>query len=295
MTERPAVVHWREMALLALLALLQGASFSFIKIAVESIPPLTLVMLRASIALPVLWAVVLWRRDRIPTDCSTWGHFFIQAWTASIAPITLIIWGQQFVDTSLASVINSTTPLFVFIITALWTRHEAVTGRRLLGVVIGLGGAALIIGIDALGGLGQHIAGQLAMMGASVFYALSAIFSRRFRGIPTAVTGAATITWSIIVIVPVAFMVEDPLSATPTTASLAAALSLGLLSTAGTTLIYYRLTDTLGSMGAASAGYMRAGFSVAIGIFLLGEPFTWTLAVGLTAVLAGVAAINSRR
>lgn len=283
-----------EFALLGLLALIWGSSYGMIKIAVATLSPLTVVLIRSAVAAAFLWIVVLWRGNPVPRSRRTWGHFFIQGLTASIIPFSLITWGQQVVDSSLASVLNSTSPLFVFLFTALWTRHEATSALRLFGIGLGLGGTALIIGIDALQGIGRFVAGELAIMVAAVFYALSAVFSRHFRGIAPAVTGAATLTLSTFAILPFALALESPFSQTPATASLVATVLLGLLSTAVAAMLYYRLINTLGSMSTSSVSYLRAGVSVLIGVLLLDEPFTWSLAIGLAAVIGGVAAINAR-
>ena len=283
-----------EFALLGLLALIWGSSYGMIKMAVATLAPLTVVLIRSAVAAAFLWMVVLWRGDAVPRSRRTWGHFFIQGLTASIIPFSLIAWGQQVVDSSLASVLNSTSPLFVFVFTALWTRHEATSGLRLFGIGLGLGGTTLIIGVDALQEVGRYVAGELAIMAAAVFYALSAVFSRHFRGIAPPVTSAATLSLSTLAILPFAFAFESPFSQTPAGASLVATVLLGLLSTAVAAMLYYRLINTLGSMSTSSVSYLRAGVSVLIGVLLLDEPFTWSLAIGLAAVVGGVAAINAR-
>ncbi len=128
----------RELFLLLVLATLWGSSYSFIKIGVETIPPITLIAARTLIAGGILLAVLRHRRVRLPRDRATWRRFFVQACLNSVVPFTLIAWAEQSVDAGLAVILNSATPIFTFLLTVLMTRHEQVTLRRLFGVMAGL-------------------------------------------------------------------------------------------------------------------------------------------------------------
>jgi drug/metabolite transporter (DMT)-like permease len=207
---------------------------------------------------------------------------------------SLVAWGQQFVPSALAGILNSTSPIFVFLITCTLTRHETVTVQKLLGTSAGLGGVCLIIGVDVLRDLGQHVVAQLALVAGALCYAGAAIYGRRFEAIPAIVTAAGTMTWAATCLMPVSLVVDQPWKIAPSLGSLLAAVALGAFSTAGALMLYFRLVRTLGSMGVASQSYLRAGVSVLLGVILLGEPFTWSLGVGLTAVVIGVAAINGQ-
>ena len=148
----------REHLLLIVLATLWGASYTFIKIGVETIPPVTLIAGRTLIAAILLLAFVRWRGLVLPKDRVTWRRFLIQACLNSAVPFTLIAWGERSVDAGLATVLNSTAPIFTFLITAVVTRHEPVTARKLFGVAFGIAGVCLIVGIESLPGLGrQHL------------------------------------------------------------------------------------------------------------------------------------------
>jgi drug/metabolite transporter (DMT)-like permease len=149
-----------EAPLLALLALLWGSSYLFTKVAVAEIPPLSLIALRVAGAATFLLVIMAVRRERLPRDGRTWRRLLVQAFLNSIAAWTVLAWGQQFVAAGLASVLNSTSPIFVFAFTALATRH--LDGRKLLGACVGLLGVTLIVGPDVLQGLGDQVAGQIA-------------------------------------------------------------------------------------------------------------------------------------
>lgn len=281
-----------ELALLALLALLWGSSYLFIKIAVAEIPPITLIAVRVSVASAFLIGVILWRRQRFPKDKKTWAKLLVQSVFNAIAAWTLLAWGQQYVDSGLASVLNSTSPIFVFFITLLITRHEAVGTLKLAGACLGLFGVVLIVGIDALNGLGQQVAGQLAAIAGAILYACAAIYGKNFSHLPATVTAAGTMMWATVCLVPLSLWLDQPWRLTPSSGAILAALALSILCTAVALLIYFRLIKTLGSLGVASQAYLRAGIGVILGIVILGEQITLMVGIGLLAAILGVAAIN---
>jgi drug/metabolite transporter (DMT)-like permease len=283
-----------ELALLLLLAMLWGGSYPLTKLALKTIPPFTLVALRVSIAAVLLLVIAWWKHVSIPRAARVWGAFFVQACFNSIVSWSLVAWGQQFVPSALAGILNSTAPLFVFLITCTLTRHEAATAQQLLGTIAGLGEVCLIIGVDVLRDVGQHVVAQLALVAGALGYAGAASYGRRFGAIPAIMTAAGTMTWAATCLIPVSLVVDQPWEIPPSLGSLLAAVALGSFSTAGALMLYFRLVRTLGSMGVASQSYLRAGVSVLLGVMLLGESFTWSLGVGLAAVVVGVAAINGQ-
>lgn len=284
-----------ELGFLALLALFWGSSYLFVKIAVGTIPPLTLIAARVSIAAVLLCAVLRWQGASLPRDGATWRALFVQALYNSILSWTLLAWGQQYVPSGLAGVLNSTSPIFAFFITLLWTQHEAVGALKLVGALLGLGGVVLILGAGALEGLGQQVTAQLAVLAGAVLYALAAIYGKRFHGIPPAATAAGTMIWAAVVLVPASVIVDRPWTLAPSAEALAAALALSVFSTAGALLLYFRLVRTLGSLGVTSQSYLRSGVSVLLGMLVLGEAFTWSVGVGLCAVVVSVVLINGHR
>ena len=168
--------------MLLALATLWGASYSFIRVGVETIPPVTLIAARTVIAGTLLLLVIAARHVPMPRDPMSWRNFTVQALLNSVVPFTLIAWGQQVVEAGLATILNSTAPIFTFLFTWTRTRHEPVTVRKLVGVIAGLAGVALIVGMQALGGIGRELWSQLAIVAATVCYAGAAIFGRTFSG-----------------------------------------------------------------------------------------------------------------
>ena len=281
-----------ELPLLALLALLWGSSYLFIKVAVAEIPPVTLIALRVLGAAVFLMIVMHARSEKLPRDRQTWRMLLLQSVFNSIGAWTVLAWGQQYVESGLASVLNSTSPVFVFLMTALITRHETTSGRKLAGAALGLLGVVLIVGIDALRGIGNQVAGQIACLIGAVLYAGGAIYGKRFSNISAVATATGTMIWASIVLVPLALILDRPWTLTLSTKASVATGVLSIVCTGVALLIYFRLVRTLGSMGVASQSYLRAGIGVLLGIVFLGETFTLPVALGLGAAVLGVALIN---
>lgn len=287
-----SISRWREFALLGCLALLWGSSYLFIGIAVAEIPPVTLIAIRVTIAVIILLAIVQWQGAKLPRDAGTWGFLFVQSVLNSIGAWLLLAWGQQHIDSGLASVLNSTSPLFVFLFTVLVTRHEATSPVRLLGAVLGFLGVVLIVGPEVLGGLGQQVAGQFAALAGAMMYAYAAIFGKRFAHLPATVTATCTMLWAAICLVPACLVLDQPWRLAPSPRALTAALLLGVFCTAIAMMLYFRLLRTLGSLNVASQAYLRAGVGVLLGVIVLGEQITPVVGIGLIAALVGVALIN---
>ncbi|MBO6948302.1 MAG: EamA family transporter [Rhodospirillales bacterium] len=281
-----------EFALLLLLALLWGSSYFFIKLGLVTIPPVTLIACRVSVAAILLCAIVIWRGERLPTDPKILVQLMLQAFLNSFGAWTIVAWGQQYVESSLATVLNSTSPLFVFLITFFFTRHESTSGRRLLGACIGIGGVILIVGTDALSGLGQQVGAQLGILFAAFMYGCAAIYGKRFGHLSPTVTAATAMVLASAVMIPFSLLVDEPWTINPSATSLMAAIALGVMCTGVALMLYFRLLRTLGSMGVASQGYLRTAVGVMLGVFVLGESISPLIGVGIAAAVTGVILIN---
>lgn len=281
-----------EFVLLMLLVVLWGIPYALTKIALATIPPLTMVATRVSLAAIALWIVVFALRCRVPHRRDLIPRLFVQGCLACVLPYTLLAYGQRSVDSALAAILNSTTPLFVCLISLAWTRHETLSFARLFGVSIGVAGVVLIAGADALAGLGQSALGQLAIIAATVASAVSVIHGGRFCDVAPEITAAGTLTSAALVLVPLCFVFEAPLQTAPSAASIAALLMNALVATALGFVIYFRLIRTLGSIRTASVSYLKPAVGVVVGAAFMGEALTWTAMAGLVAILIGVAAIN---
>ena len=172
-----------ELALLLLLATLWGASYSFIKLGVATIPPITLIALRTLIAGVLLLLIMRWRGVKMPTDAATWRRFAFQACLNSVIPWTLIAWGERTVDAGLATILNSAAPIFTFLFTALVTRHEAASAAKAVRRDRGHGRHLPDRRGESLRSVGQELVAEIAIVAATICYACGAIFSRGFAGL----------------------------------------------------------------------------------------------------------------
>ncbi len=282
-----------ELGLLLLLGVLWGIPYALTKISLETVPPITLTAARVSLAALTLWLVVFALGRKLPRRGDFAVRLFIQSIVGCVIPYTLIALGQQSIDSGLSAILNSTAPLFVCLISVTWTHHEPMTLGRLSGISVGLGGVVLIAGASALLGLGRKSVGQGAILLATLSSAVSVIHGRRFADTAPEVVAAGMLTCAAIVLIPVCLVVETPWRTVPSVRSLAALSANAVVATAFGFVLYFRLIRTIGSMSTASTAYLKPAVSVLIGCTMLGEPFTWMLAIGLLAILFGVATINA--
>lgn len=281
-----------ELALLFALATLWGASYSFIRIAVATIPPITLIAGRTAIAGLLLLVVMHWRGVRMPRDAATWKRFLFQACLNSVIPWTMVAWGERTLDAGLATILNSTSPIFTFFLTLAIVRHEAFTSRKLFGVIAGMAGICLIVGVEALSGFGEQLTAQLVTVAAAICYAGAAIFSRGFKGLDPMAPAAGSLLCGAAILIPAGLVVEHPWTIMPSTNSLLAMFALAVFSTAAAFVIYFRLIQTLGSVGTTAQAYLRVPIGVALGVLFLGEHLSSTAWIGLGCVVIGVAAMT---
>ncbi len=290
---KPATINLTvELTLLVFLAAIWSTSFTFIKIGVATIPPVSLIAWRTLIAAIVLLAVMRLRGISMPRDRKVWGRFVIQACLNSVVPFTLIAWAERTVAADLAVILNATTPIFTFLLTIGITRHETMTPRIAFGVGAGLLGVVLIVGVSALQGLGHELMGQLAILLAAVCYAGAAIFGKNFKGFDPIVPATGSLIAGTVILMPISLIVDAPWTLHPSADSLWALVGLSTIATALPFILYFRLFETLGSVRATAQAFLRVPFGVAISAVILGERLSPTAWVGFGLVAAGVGAMT---
>ena len=281
-----------ELPLLLVLATLWGASYTFIRIGVATIPPITLIAGRTAIAGLLLLVIMRARGVRMPRDAATWRRFMFQAGMNSVVPWTMVAWGERTLEAGLATILNSTAPIFTFFLTLLVTRHETLTLRKLVGVIAGMAGICLIVGVEALSGFGEQLTAQIVTLMAAICYAGAAIFGRGFKDLDPMAPAAGSLICGAAILIPLSLVVEQPWTLTPSTNSLLALLGLAVFSTAFAFVIYFRLIQTLGSIGTTAQAYLRVPIGVGLGVVFLGEHLGPTAWIGLACVVVGVAAMT---
>ncbi len=282
-----------ELALLGVLALLWGSSYMWISLALPSFPPATLIAIRVSLAALALLAIMAARGIRMPLDRQNWKQFFIQSLVNSTGPWLMLAWGQQYAGTAVSSVLNSTSPLWVFAFSFLLLNHgERPGARQLTGALFGFAGIVLIVGVGALEDIGRNLVPQLVVLFGAALYGIAALRGRVFAGLPPIVPAAGTLICASVVLAPASLIVDRPWQLTPDTTGIVAALTLSLACTALAFLIYFRLLSTLGAMGTASQAYLRSGVGVFLGVVFLSETLDLETFAGICLAIFGVVLIN---
>ncbi|XYI03768.1 DMT family transporter [Sorangium sp. So ce1128] len=279
----------RSLPLLLVLATLWGGSYTLIRVGVATIPPITLIAARTAIAGAILWGCALAQGLSVPRAPGLWRQFCVQAVLNSVVPFTLIAWAERRVPAGVAAILNSMSPIFAMLLTWLSARHERVTARKLSGVVCGLAGVALVVGRSALDGWGGDVLPELSILVASGCYAMAAIYGRTFRGLSPLLPAAGSMACGAAMLVPASLLLDEPWRLHVSSASLSALLALAVFSTALAYVIYFRLMQTLGSIGTTSQAFLRVPIGVGLGALFLDESLPATAWLGLVAVVAGVA------
>ena len=283
-----------EIGLLILLSLIWGSSFTLIRVAIESIPPLTMTAARVTAAALILTSIARARRHSFPRERKIWAAFLVQGLLQSTLPFTLITWGEKHIASGLAGVLNATPPMFVLLIAvATGYRGQSITLQKIIGVGLGLTGVLVTIGFQSLHEINTAAPlAQTAVLAASLCYALAPMWGQRFSDLPAVVTAAGAMSFAAITILPAAMIMDHPWTLVVTVKSVLALVVLAILCTAIAMIIYFRLVRTLGPLGTTSGSYLRAGFAVALGILFLGEEFTWSTIAGMTLIILGVVAVT---
>jgi drug/metabolite transporter (DMT)-like permease len=283
---------WRDYALLLLLACCWSSTYPLTKIGLRSIPPITFISLRSLIAAGFLLAVLRLRGIRIPKDPKAWKLFAVQQSINSTIPFLMITWAQQYVPAASTVVLGSTTPIFAFLITWGITRHEPATLLRLAGAILGLAGTAVIIGLDALGGLGGNIVPEMVILLATVSFACATIFGLKLADYDPMVVAAGSLLFGGLVLLPASLVVDHPWTLRPTAEALVATTVMGIFSSAIGLMLFYICLIRLGTLITNAQSYLRIPIGVALSVLLLGETVPSNLAFGLLLVMAGVAAMS---
>jgi drug/metabolite transporter (DMT)-like permease len=287
----------RSLVRLALLALLWGSSFLWIKLALDGLSPTQLVLGRLVLgaAILVLVLVVRVRRLRMPRDRTTWLHLTVAALIGNAIPYLLFAIGEQTVTSSLAGALNATTPLWTLGIGLAARTERQLSARRLVGLLVGFAGALVILAPWDAPGRGA-VVGALACLGAAASYGLSYVYmGHRLagRGLSPMVLAAAQLTAAtglLLVVTPVAGL--QPVQFTP--AVLAAVGILGALGTGAAYVLNYQLITDEGPTATSTVTYLLPVVAVALGIVFLGEPAAAHLLVGTGIVLVGIALVQQR-
>ena len=286
-----------EWSLLITLSVLWGGSFFFVGIAVDALPPLTIVALRVGLAAIALNVSVVAMGLNMPRNRRLWCAFLGMGLLNNMIPFSLIVWGQTHIASGLASILNATTPFFTVIAVHYLTSDERLSGGRLVGVMLGFVGVVFMFGPGVIEGLGTNTLAQLAVLGAAVSYAFAGIFGRRFRNLGCSPLVAATgqISASAVVLIPLALLVDQPwMLPLPTMEVWGAVAGLALFSTALAYVLYFRILATAGATNLLLVTFLIPISAILLGILFLGEQLEPKHFAGMGFIGLGLAAIDGR-
>jgi drug/metabolite transporter (DMT)-like permease len=286
-----------EWSMLIGLALLWGESYFFNGVAVKELPTFTVVVGRVAIAAVILQ--VWLRLARIPFNASPslWAAFFGMGLLNNVIPFTLIVWGQSQIASGLAAILNATTPVFGVLVAHALTADERLTGGKIVGVLLGIVGVAILVGGDLLGAIGVNVLAQIACLAAALSYAFAGVFGRRFRTMDLSPTEAAAgqVTASSVILVPIMFWVDQPWSlAMPSQAAIWSLIGVGALSTALAYVLYFRILATAGATNLLLVTLLVPVGAILLGTAFLGETLASRHLLGMPAIALGLVAIDGR-
>jgi drug/metabolite transporter (DMT)-like permease len=277
------------------LSILWGGSFFFSKVALVELKPFTVVFGRVFIAAIALNIVVRATGHRLPTSLKMWVSFFVMGVLNNLLPFSLIFWGQTQISSSLASILNATTPVWAVLLAHFLTTDERLTPNRISGVIFGMIGVLFMIGFDALQGLGSDVIAQLAVVGAALSYACAGIYGKRFKETPAVVTATGQITGTTLMMIPIVIIFDKPwLLPMPGSNAWEALLGLALLSTALAYIIYFRLLSSAGATNLLLVTFLIPVSAILLGTIILGEQLDIQYFVGMGFISLGLIAIDSR-
>ncbi|HEU0229609.1 MAG TPA: DMT family transporter [Burkholderiaceae bacterium] len=279
------------------LSVLWGGSFFFMEVAVRELPTFTFVVLRVGLAAAVLLTLARLMGLALPRGRTVWAAFFCMGVLNNLVPFCLIAWGETRIAGGLASILNATTPLFAVVVAHMLTDDEKISVNKIIGVVVGFVGVAVMIGPTLFDGMGGHVWAQVAVLGAALSYSFAGIFGKRFKkmGVPPMLTAAGQLSASTVMLLPVALLVDRPWTiAMPDLHVWGAVLGIALLSTALAYVVYFRALAAMGATNVMLVTFLIPVTAILLSWLVLGEHLAARDFVGMAFIALGLAAIDGR-
>jgi drug/metabolite transporter (DMT)-like permease len=283
-----------NLALLLVLGTLWGSSYLFIKVTVAEVPPLTLVTGRLLLSAIMLWILLRVLGRSMPRAKSVWGTYAVMGFFSGTLPYVLITWGEQYIPSSLAALLQATMPIFTVILAFFLSSDERMTSRKVLGVVVGFVGVGILLLPDLRQGLQKNLLGQLAVVGSSLSYAWAAIFARkRLHGQSPLASATGQVTAGALFTLPLSLLVDRPFDLSPSLPALGAWLGLIILGTVAAYTVYYELLGRTSATFVSTVTYIIPINGLILGALILGEPLTATLLGSSALILLGVLLVRT--
>lgn len=276
--------------LLLALGVTWGASFLLIKIAVATIPPLSVVAGRIVVGALALGALAALRGTKLPRDGRSWAKLALMGTVGTVLPFALISWGETRIDSGLAAILMSFVPIATLVMAHLFQHDEPLTPGKIVGVALGAVGILVLVGPSALAGLGHELVAQLAVLAAALCYAGNTLLARRLGGLSPDIVSIGMLLSAAAIAVPAALAVDQPWTLDPSWASALAVVLLGVVSTALGYMLLFAVVARAGAGFAAFNNFLVPPVGVVWGVLLLSEQPSPHALIALAIVLAGLAA-----
>jgi len=284
------------------LGTLWGSSFMWIKIAVQEISPVMLVAIRLSFAIITLVGAAVIARQNMPKQRHLWIMLTVFGFFNVCLPYLLISWGQQYIDSAVAAILNSTTPLFAMLIAHRFLDDDRITIPRLIGLIVGFIGIIILISRD-LGRSNEYttsvhliVLGQLAVLAASLLYAGSAVYARgNLKGLSPIVQGLIPLLGSTALLWALVGISESPVTLPEIPITWISLAWLGILGSGIAFLLYFYLIHSVGPTRTTLVTYVFPLVGIALGVIFLNESLDLRLALGALLVLGSIVVVNSSK
>lgn len=284
-----------EWIMLIGLSLLWGGSFFFSEIALREVSPLVTVWARVGLACALLWLILRMRGIVMPQDKKLWLAFAVMGLLNNAIPFSLIVWGQQSITASLASIFNASTPLFTAVLAHFLTQDEKLGQRKVAGLVIGFCGVVVMIGTEALRGIEAELWAQIAILLAAISYGCAAIWGRRFKGIPPMVVATGQVTASSLMMTPLALLFGFPAGYfIPSVEAWSALIGIAALCTVAAYILYFRILATSGATNLMLVTFLIPPSAILLGVLFLGEHLETSQIIGMSLIFVGLVVMDGR-
>lgn len=282
----------KQWLIFLLLGAIWSSSFMWIKIAVRELGPNTLVAFRVLFGLLFSIAVVVIQRTRLPRTFKAWLPLLVLGLTNLAIPFLLISWGEQTIDSAVAAILDATVPLFTILMAHFLLPDDKITAPKVLGLVVGFAGIIVLVSRD-LGAPAGSLLGQGAVILASLFYAVSAVYARRVtKDTPGIVRSGGPLLSATAVMWASSFLFESPLHVPRLGLTWLALLFLGVVGSGVAFLLLYSLIHEIGPTRATMVTYLFPLGGVVLGVAVLGERLTWQVAAGAALIITSLVIAN---
>ncbi len=283
--------------ILMVLAALWSPSFLFMKVAVGDFPPLWVALGRVAIGGLLLLLIMTVQGRRMPSRGPVWRHLAVIGLVQSALPFLLFSWGEQYISSALASILNGMTPIFTIILAHFFVATDRLTSGKIVGAVLGFAGLVLILLPSLSAGFQSDTLGALAIVVATILYGVAGVYSaNHMRGLPPLVAPTGQLLAASVMLLPFA-MVVNPIGsfAMPSWQAIASLVALGALGTGLAFVFYYRLLETAEPSFISLVTYVIPIFGVLLGVVFLDEALTLNALFGFVLILAGVAVASRKK